>query len=143
MQFYKHAVAVIDSSGEQEKDIKMVLRADSAEDASRHNLPTASEVSLILPDNLQNFQPRGIYRKSDDHPFQQSIMRISETHPHFDSLHYVLLFPKGGEGWVPQLKLNGRTIGQISPSLFYAYRIMEREMYLNAICFGVGFSNSM
>ena len=138
VQFYKHAAATVDSAGEQGKDVKMVLRADSSKDAHRYNLPTASEVAVILPGDPQNFQQRDvvIYRKSDDHPLQQPIMRINETHPHFDSLHYVLLFPKGEDGWKPHLKFNGRRTGQISPSLFYAYRIMERETYLNSILFG-------
>ena len=51
VQFYKHAAAVIDSAGEQGRDIKMVLRADSTEEARRYNLPTASEVAVILPDD--------------------------------------------------------------------------------------------
>ena len=104
VQFYKYAAAAIDSQREQGKDIKIVLRADSTEDARIYNLPTASEVAVILPDGPQNFQPRDIviYRKSDHHPLQKSIMRICKTHLHFDSLHYVLLSPEAEKGWIPQ-----------------------------------------
>ena len=115
--FYKHDAAATDSAGEQEKGIKMIPSAGSTEDARRYNLPTASEVAAILPDDPQNSQPRDImiYWKLDDHPLQQSIMRITETHPHTDILHYVLLFPKGEEAWIPQVKFHERRTGQNSP----------------------------
>ena len=62
-------------------------------------------------------------------------MKISETHPLFDPLHYVLFLPLGEERWVTNIKFNGRRKGQVSPSLFYACRIMERRVQ-NAILLG-------
>ena len=138
LQFYKHAANQIEQAGDQGKSIKMVLRADASKDSRRYNLPTVSEVALILPDAPQNFLPRDIilYRRTEDHPQQKSVVKISETHPHFDPLHYVLfLFLWAEEGWVTNIKFSGRRKGQVSPSLFYAYRIMERRVQ-NAILLG-------
>ena len=48
VQYYKNASAIIDSAGECGKDVKMVLRSESSKDARRYNLPTASEIAVIL-----------------------------------------------------------------------------------------------
>jgi hypothetical protein len=57
-----------------------------------------------------------------------NLQRISETHPSYDPLHYVLLFPKGDDGWhinIP-LKESQKRI-RITPMQFYSYRLQIRD----------------
>jgi len=50
---------------------------------------------------------------------------IHETHRSFDALHFVLLFPRGEDGWTIGLrKANSRQ--QVSPCNFYAHKLQWR-----------------
>ena len=58
------------------------------------------------------------------------LIRISECHPAYLPLHYVLLFPYGELGWEPQLKqwdvLRGQpTNDHLTQLQFYSYRLFE------------------
>src|SRR5882724_2144646 len=65
-------------------------------DPHRYNLPTSDEIAVILPGDGT---PEGdkcdiiLCRKGG------GLKRISECHPTYSPLHYVLLFPKGELGW--------------------------------------------
>jgi len=51
---------------------------------------------------------------------------IHETHRSFDALHFVLLFPRGEDGWTIGLrKANSRQ--QVSPCNFYAHKLQWRQ----------------
>jgi hypothetical protein len=83
-----------------EQQCKIALRFDESTDRRRYNLPTAAaanEVAVILPgdgDQPQDCRDIVLYRRQGE-PLQ----RISEMHPMYPSLHYVLLFPTGQLGW--------------------------------------------
>ena len=71
VQVYKHAAAAIEYAGDQGRDIRMVLRADPSKDPRRYNLPTASEVAVLLPNDPLNSNNRRyivLHRKTDDRP---------------------------------------------------------------------------
>ena len=89
-QFYTQAANQIEQAGDQDKSIKMVLRAGTCKDSLRYKLPNVPEVALILPDTPQNLLPRDIilYRKTEDYHQQKSVVKIFETHPHFDPLQH-------------------------------------------------------
>ena len=60
------------------------------------------------------------------HAYSGGIKRITETHCAYDSLHYVLLFPLGNDGWhigIPHSK--GR--GNVTALEFYCYHLMIRS----------------
>lgn len=80
--------------------LRMVIRADRASDPRRYNAPSGSEVAVIMLDNgNQEHLPRDITLQSHGGGLQ----RISETHRSYSALHYVLLFPRGEDGWHPYL----------------------------------------
>lgn len=103
-------------------DLKMVIKSPTEEDRRRYNRPTSSEVAIIYPDNPVDISQRDIVLASRTGTFQ----RISDLHPAYMPLHYVLLFPLGDEGWHPLLvdDANGIEITQME---YYAYRLMERD----------------
>src|SRR3990170_6124490 len=39
------------------------------------------------------------------HSYEGEIQRISEIHPSYTPLHYVLMFPKGEDGWHPYIPI--------------------------------------
>ena len=57
---------------------------------------------------------------------KSGLHHITETHRGYDTLHYVLLFPLGEDGWhlnIPHSK--GR--GNVTALEYYAYRLMVRS----------------
>jgi len=83
-----------------EQQCKIALRFDERTDRRRYNLPTAAagnEIAVILPgdgDQPQDSRDLILYRHHG-----QPLQRISEMHPMYLPLHYVLLFPTGQLGW--------------------------------------------
>ena len=79
---------------------KIALRFDERTDRRRYNLPTvaaANEIAVILPgdgDQPQDCHDIVLHRRGGE-----PLERISELHPMYLSLHYVLLFPTGQLGW--------------------------------------------
>ena len=56
------------------------------------------------------------------------IKKISELHPSYDPLHYVLLFPRGDDGWhadIPIIRSGIRK--RVSQMQFYSYRLQIRN----------------
>ena len=86
------------------QDIKLVLRAHderSSIDPRRYNLPTGTDVAVILPVDEQNASERDVvvYKNATSHPNGKSLMKIKAAHPMYDPLMYVLMFPFGDVGW--------------------------------------------
>ena len=101
VQLYRQAYELT-SAMPPEQQCQIALHFDSTCDTRRYQAPDASvkEIAVILPGDGD--QPRGsqdiiLYRKSG--PLQ----RISDTHPFYPSLRYVLLFPTGQLGWYPHI----------------------------------------
>ena len=58
----------------------------------------------------------------------KTLQSISETHPSYDPLHYVLLFPRGDDGWHINIPLNGfLRRKRVTPMQFYSYRLQIRD----------------
>ena len=99
VQLYKQALELT-SNMLPEHQCKIALRFDERTDRRRYNLPTAAagnEIAVILPgdgDQPQDSRDIILYRRHG-----QPLQRISEMHPMYLSLHYVLLFPTGQLGW--------------------------------------------
>ncbi|KAJ7732052.1 hypothetical protein DFH07DRAFT_680258, partial [Mycena maculata] len=79
-------------------DVSVRLRVAPGVHARRGNLPTANEVAVILP-NQPNTEPRDIILRRRNGP----LLRISDLHPAYTPLYYVILFPHGENGWHPDL----------------------------------------
>src|ERR1700757_4802820 len=88
-------------------------------DESRYNLPRISnEIAAIIPGNesTQSNEWDIILHCRAGEPFR----RISELHPFYPALYYVLLFPTGQLGWQPGMPYNNWP-GKISMREFLAY----------------------
>ena len=86
-----------------ERQCRIALRFDAGCDRRRYQAPDASvrEIAVILPgdgDQVRGSQDIILYRHHGP-PLQ----RISDCHPFYPALRYVLLFPTGQLGWHPNL----------------------------------------
>ena len=82
---------------------RIALRFDPGCDRRRYQAPDASvrEIAVILPgdgEQIRGSQDIILYRNHG-----QPLQRISDTHPFYPSLRYVLLFPTGQLGWYPNI----------------------------------------
>ena len=106
-------------------ELNLVLHSDKKKSENAHkrtlNLPTASEVAALLPgESVGNLDI--ILQCKGSHEFK----RISTCHRSYDrSLHYVLMFPHGTDGWCLGLKkTNNQTL---TATDFYTYRLQIRN----------------
>jgi Helitron helicase-like domain at N-terminus len=110
------------------------LQVKEGTDHRRYNLPTANEVAIILPGSgTEEVSSRDLIVFERD----GNLRRISELHPAYLPLYYVLLFPYGEHGWtinIPHTNIEtgepvdaGRhghtTVTQLE---YYAFRLHSR-----------------
>jgi len=75
------------------------------QDQRTHNLPTAEEIAVIIPE-------KGVHHALDNRDMVlqtrgEQLERISQNSPSYSALYYVLLFPKGENGWHPRILIRG------------------------------------
>ncbi|KAG2743362.1 hypothetical protein P692DRAFT_20684379, partial [Suillus brevipes Sb2] len=95
----------------------------------RHNISTADEIAVIIPGDWSE----EVSNKRDIILRLQGgeLKRISQLSHAYSTLHYVLLFPSGEEGWHLDIPLNvnqqgNRRAKKVTQLLYYAYRIHLR-----------------
>ena len=71
------------------EDIKLVLRAHSENcniDPRRYNLPTGTDVAIILPTDREAVSARDVivYKNAANHPTGKQLMNIKAVHPMYD-----------------------------------------------------------
>jgi len=77
-------------------NLSFVINVDNQTDRRVANRPTASEVAVIIPqDGNEGADSRNVMVRCRNG--QPQFMK--ETHPAYDPLAYVLLFPEGELGW--------------------------------------------
>ncbi len=101
-QLYKQAYEITREMPNHQQ-CRIALRYDKECDQQRYNLSTAAsnEIAIILPgdgDEVQSSRDIILYRWNG-----QGLQRISDLHPLYQALHYVLLFPTGQFGWNPNI----------------------------------------
>ena len=101
-QLYKQAYEITREMPNHQQ-CRIALRYDKECDQQRYNLSTAAsnEIAIILPgdgDEVQSSRDIILYRWNG-----QGLQRISDLHPLYQALHYVLLFPTGQFGWNPSI----------------------------------------
>ena len=94
---YKQAIELTRDMG-PDQQCKISLHFDPHTDCHRYNLPTATsnKIAAILPgdgDQVTAAQDIVLYKHGG------RLQEISDIHPLYPSLHYVLLFPSGDLGW--------------------------------------------
>ena len=108
----------------------MRLHLQQGNNARRYNLPTMDEIAAIVPgDGSQNVRvDRDIVLRLQG----GGLRHISNLHPTYLPLHYVLFFPHGEEGWhldIPLQDINNRCSNcskKVTQLLWYAYRLYVR-----------------
>jgi len=96
---YKHAFEILEAH-DHRNDIEVCLCLTPELDHRRYNLPTSNEVAVILSGTAAS-EPRDIVLRCRDGPLR----RISDLHTAYSPLQYPLLFPRGENGWYPEMRL--------------------------------------
>jgi len=92
--YYCYAYKLIrEKPVEEQEEIIIRLYINLQQDQRTHNLPTAEEIAVIIPE-------KGVYHIVDNRDVVLQARRgrlecISQNSPLYATLHYVLLFPKG------------------------------------------------
>jgi len=81
------------------------LHVNLQQDQRTHNLSTAEEIAVIILEE-------GVHHALDNRDVVlqargERLERISQNSPSYSTLHYVLLFPKGENGWHPRIPIRG------------------------------------
>ena len=107
-------------------EISMLIHSDRTRDPRRYNAPTASDIATIIIGDSFDIDPsnRDILLKLHD----RGLQRISELHPLYDPLQYVLLFPKGDDSWHLNIPLTDAVKRErVTTMQFYSYRLQIRD----------------
>jgi hypothetical protein len=131
---YQHAHEILRHYNTDD-DISISLRLAPGHDRRRFNLPTADEVAVILP-GVDGESP---HQSQRDIILQQrggGLQIISDLHPAYVPLYYVLLFPYGENGWHPELKLHDSHAKRLTQTRYVAYRLQVRRAEYSALLRG-------
>ena len=100
-------------------------------DPCRYNLPTGTDVAVIMPaETIKAPCKRDVvvYKSTEDHPNGHPLMRIETIHPMYDPLMYVLMFPFGDKGFSPDAHpLTKKPSECCSAMQYYKYRLMPQS----------------
>lgn len=133
---FRQVHSILNQLSETERNLPAYLRYNSSSDRRRYNLPTADEIAVVIPgDGTKASGMRDIILHLRGN---NELMKISECHPAYLPLHYVLLFPYGELGWEPELKkwdVNHKrpSNDRLTQMQFYSYRIFERPTEYSTI----------
>jgi hypothetical protein len=131
VELYKQAFQIMREKPPEEHDtVAFRLHADRNQDLRRYNLPTANdEVAAIIPGD--GSEERSDHRDIVLRLRGGDLQRISHLHPSYSTLHYVVLFPNGEDGWHPEIP--SRVIAQrrrrsdkVTERCYYAHRFHSR-----------------
>ena len=135
LQSFLHIYQIVES-GQLPKEIFITIHADKKpeqEHAGRYNLPSNSEVAILLPNPNTPAQNRTIVCALQvEENGDRGLQSFSDTHRSYDPLSYPLLFPYGTDGFHLNIK---HQLGQhhVTAMQFYAYRIMQRHPTYNIL----------
>ena len=108
-----------------EQQCTIALRYLSGTDQRRYNLPIiTNEIAAVIPGNEDQ------HSNSCDivlhHRAGSPFKHISDIHPFYPALHYVLLFPTGQMGWHSGISYLDRKERRVSMQEFLAYHFHPR-----------------
>jgi len=124
IQIFRQAWNIIQAS--EVSDLSMVIHSDHTRNLHKYGAPTSSDVAALMIGNGCDIEPSNhdiLLSKREG-----GMQKISELHLSYDPLHYVLLFPKGDDGWHTNLPLIGsRRRKRVTQMQFYSYRLQIRN----------------
>lgn len=127
---YLHAFQVL-STHDPQADVAVRLRLEPGHDPRRYNLPSASEVAVVLPGEFTQSNSRDILL----HLHGGVLHRISHLHPSYTPLYYVILFPYGEPGWYPELKIMTST-KRLTLMRYASFRLHDRHGEFSCLLHG-------
>jgi hypothetical protein len=133
---YKQAYEILDEGNIEDAEVR--LRVIPGNDHRRYNLPTAEEVAVILPGDASSGDGRDIILRKRA-PADSPMLRISDLHPAYAALFYVLLFPCGEHGWHRDLYLAaaaGKAPRRLTQIRYFAFRLFARRNEFSTILRG-------
>ena len=111
---------------------RLELVLEHGADLRRENLPTADEVSMILPEEYgtTGFRDIVLARRVNGEDDTNSFTLIDPNHASYLPLHYVILFPYGEPGWHWGRTLDngngGLQTSRLSQRTFYRFHLHTR-----------------
>jgi hypothetical protein len=127
IQNFRQVRDLLRNEGES-AEISMRIYCDRSHDPRRYNAPAASDVAAIMVGDGHEIVPsnRDIVLTLR----AGTLQRISELHPSYDPLQYVLLFPRGNDGWHLNIPLTENAENAqrktVTPMQFYSYMLQVR-----------------
>jgi hypothetical protein len=133
---YKQAYQVMrEKPPEEHTEVCAHIHFQQGTDGRRYNLPTADEISAIIPGDGSEI----VVDKRDLIVRLQGgqLRRTSQLSHAYSTLHYVLTFPQGEEGWHDDIPMNVNEGGRarakkVTQRLYYAYRLYPRPDRLDS-----------
>jgi len=106
--------------------LRVVVRGGA--DLRRENLPTADEVSMILPEEYGDEGCRDIVlaERVNGQAESTSFTLINPNHALYLPLYYVLFFPSGEHGWHWGRRLKDQPDDPLTQRVFYRFRLHTR-----------------
>ena len=104
----------------------------SGRDPRTNNAPSAPEVAVLLIEDDETTHAQTQHRDIAVYCRRGGIHRMVETHPATDPMHYVLLFPRGEQGWSQNIPYRDNAAGnesrlrRVTMREFYAFRLQTR-----------------
>ncbi|CAG8765712.1 10251_t:CDS:1 [Cetraspora pellucida] len=110
-------------------DLRIVITDNRPTDPRCYNTPSATEVAVIMVS--AEHEPEPLQCDIVLHLREGEFQRISELHRTYEPLHYVLMFPRGEDGWhynIPTSNIDFSTFLSSSTALD-AFIMNEKEIY--------------
>src|SRR6202158_3044945 len=129
---YRQAYQIMQETPPQlQANLSVAIVLEPGEDRRRYNLPTVDEVAAIIPGHGEEEvdENRQIALRYKD----GGLRFMSHLHPLYSPLHYVLLFPKGDQGFhnkIPVVEQEGVSVRSphVSQRCYYTFRLHPRPM---------------
>ena len=104
-------------------EYKIILKGKDGD--KRYAAPTTNEVAVLMVSNgtEEDASTRNIVLKQQG---SNKLSFITEHHSSYDPLHYVVMFPKGEQGWQHHTYPIPNSTKFVSAMKYYSYRIMDR-----------------
>ena len=96
VQVFQHAAEL------EFPNVTILLRCNANVDARTYNVPRVTDIAALIPDGSHVAAPRSIAVRMH----VGGVKRITDLNSAYDPLHFVLLFPRGEQGWTTDIPLN-------------------------------------
>jgi len=150
---YCHAYELIrEKPVKEQEEITIRLHVNLQQDQRTHNLPTTEEIAVIISED-------GVHHALDNKDVVlwargEQLEQISQNSPLYSALHYILLFPKGENGWHSRIPIHSAQLREqrknarqrdgeecacsqvVSDTCYYAYCLHVRDGSQSPLLYG-------